>query len=114
MRIRAVGGAAWEGRAGPTRADIMCGDGTVAIERCKGAHMAGRALSDSLRSQTVLVTGGAGFVGAHLACALAREGSDARIIAVDNLRRRGSELNLPRLAEHGVEFVHGDVRNADD
>ena len=28
--------------------------------------------------------------------------------------RRGSELNLPRLREAGVEFVHGDVREPDD
>ncbi len=32
------------------------------------------------------------------------------IVAFDNLYRRGSELNLPRLAEAGVEFVRGDVR----
>jgi len=37
-----------------------------------------------------------------------------RVVAVDNLMRRGSELNLPRLAAAGVEFVHGDVRYAGD
>jgi len=36
------------------------------------------------------------------------------VIAVDNLKRRGSELNLPRLKKAGVEFVHGDVRNPAD
>ena len=36
------------------------------------------------------------------------------IVAFDNLKRRGSELNLPRLREAGVEFVHGDVREPDD
>ena len=46
----------------------------------------------------VLVTGGAGFVGANLAVALAaRPGFD--VVAFDNLNRRGSELNLPRLRE---------------
>lgn len=34
--------------------------------------------------------------------------------ALDNLHRRGSELNLPRLAEAGVEFVRGDVREPGD
>jgi len=38
----------------------------------------------------------------------------ARVVALDNLRRRGSELNLPRLKAGGVEFVHGDVRSASD
>jgi CDP-paratose 2-epimerase len=62
----------------------------------------------------VLVTGGAGFVGANLAVALAERHPDWRLVAFDNLRRRGSELNLPRLRAAGVEFVHGDVRERDD
>ena len=35
-------------------------------------------------------------------------------MAADNLYRRGSELNLPRLEAAGVEFVRADVRNPDD
>ncbi len=62
----------------------------------------------------VLVTGGAGFVGANLALALAERHPDWEVVALDNLTRRGSELNLPRLAEGGVEFVRGDVRRLDD
>jgi len=61
----------------------------------------------------LLITGGAGFVGANLALSLAgRAGFE--VVAMDNLRRRGSELNLARLREAGVSFVHGDVRNAGD
>ncbi len=37
-----------------------------------------------------------------------------RLVALDNLKRRGSELNLPRLREAGVEFVHGDIRSPED
>jgi CDP-paratose 2-epimerase len=62
----------------------------------------------------VLVTGGAGFVGGNVAVGLAQRHPGWTIVAFDNLRRRGSELNLPRLREHGVEFVHGDVRSLDD
>ncbi|MFI4938474.1 MAG: NAD-dependent epimerase/dehydratase family protein [Candidatus Berkiellales bacterium] len=40
--------------------------------------------------------------------------TNVEIIALDNLSRRGSELNLLRLAQHGVKFVHGDVRNPED
>src|SRR5262249_57289401 len=36
------------------------------------------------------------------------------IISVDNLDRRGSELNLPRLEAAGVQFVRGDVRDRSD
>jgi CDP-paratose 2-epimerase len=62
----------------------------------------------------VLVTGGAGFVGANIALGLAARHDDWRVLAFDNLHRRGSELNLPRLRRGGVEFVHGDVRDAED
>jgi CDP-paratose 2-epimerase len=58
----------------------------------------------------VLVTGGAGFVGSSLALAFRREHPGAEVIALDNLRRRGSETNLRRLADGGVTFLHGDVR----
>jgi CDP-paratose 2-epimerase len=62
----------------------------------------------------VLVTGGAGFAGSHLAIALKRRYPEARVIAFDSLRRRGSELNLDRLTDAGVRFVHGDIRNPED
>jgi CDP-paratose 2-epimerase len=62
----------------------------------------------------ILVTGGAGFVGANLCLALAERHPGAEVVALDSLKRRGSELNLPRLRAAGVEFVHGDVRERDD
>lgn len=62
----------------------------------------------------LLITGGAGFVGSSLALAFRADHPTARIIAFDNLRRRGSELTLPRLAAAGIEFIHGDVRNPTD
>jgi len=62
----------------------------------------------------VLVTGGAGFVGANVSLGLASRHEDWRVVAFDNLHRRGSELNLPRLRSGGVEFVHGDVRDPED
>jgi CDP-paratose 2-epimerase len=62
----------------------------------------------------ILITGGAGFVGGNLAVALAGRRQTWEIVALDNLMRRGSELNLARLREAGVEFVHGDVREPAD
>lgn len=61
----------------------------------------------------ILVTGGAGFVGANLALRLRRD-HEWSVTALDNLKRRGSELALRRLAQGGVCFVHGDVRSPDD
>lgn len=62
----------------------------------------------------ILVTGGAGFVGSNLALSFKRDRPGARVIAFDNLRRRGSELALARLREAGVEFRHGDIRQPAD
>lgn len=64
--------------------------------------------------ERILVTGGAGFVGAAVCQALRRAWPGAEVVAFDNLRRRGSELNLERLSAAGVRFVHGDVRSAAD
>jgi nucleoside-diphosphate-sugar epimerase len=58
-------------------------------------------------SKLFLVTGGAGFIGSHLAERLVQEGRRVRII--DNLttgKRENIELFLP-----GVEFIPGDIRD---
>ena len=62
----------------------------------------------------ILITGGAGFVGSSLACAIRQDRPDIKVMAFDNLMCRGSELNLPRLRAAGVEFLHGDIRNPTD
>jgi len=62
----------------------------------------------------VLITGGAGFVGANLAISLKQDHPSQTIISLDNLHRRGSELNVPRLQENGIQFLHGDVRIRED
>jgi CDP-paratose 2-epimerase len=64
--------------------------------------------------ETILITGGAGFVGSTLAIAIRHAHPKTTVIAFDNLRRRGSEMNLPRLKAAGVRFVHGDVRELSD
>jgi CDP-paratose 2-epimerase len=64
--------------------------------------------------QRILITGGAGFVGSNLGLALKRDLPGVTVTALDNLKRRGSELNLPRLKAGGVEFLHGDIRNPED
>jgi UDP-glucose 4-epimerase len=58
-------------------------------------------------SSNCLVTGGAGFIGSHLAERLLREGHRVRV--VDNLST-GDERNVARLGGE-VEFVRGDLRD---
>ena len=61
---------------------------------------------------TILITGGCGFIGSNLALAFRRQGD--RVIAFDNLSRRGSEVLRERVQQAGVEFVRGDIRNPAD
>ena len=64
--------------------------------------------------EKILVTGGCGFVGSNLAVKLKEQYPDVAVVAFDNLKRRGSELNVKRLLEAGVQFVHGDIRFQQD
>lgn len=64
-------------------------------------------------SQLVLITGGAGFIGSHLADELLSHGYSVR--ALDNLSPQvhGPEANRPAYLDPRVELVIGDVRDAD-
>lgn len=62
----------------------------------------------------ILITGGAGFVGSSLAVGMKRKYPSYDIFCLDNLKRRGSELNISRLKQEGIQFIHGDIRNRED
>jgi CDP-paratose 2-epimerase len=62
----------------------------------------------------ILITGGAGFVGSSLAFSIKKKYPGYTVVVFDNLKRRGSELNLPRFRAAQIEFVHGDIRNKAD
>jgi UDP-glucose 4-epimerase len=55
-------------------------------------------------SRRVLVTGGAGFIGSHIAEAYLREGWE--VVVLDDLSR-GQESNVPK----GARFVRADIRS---
>ena len=62
----------------------------------------------------IVVTGGAGFVGSTLCLQLKHKYPTYEIVAFDNLKRRGSELNLADFQKKGIPFFHGDIRNNED
>lgn len=59
----------------------------------------------------ILVTGGAGFIGANFVHHLRRQKPDIEIVVLDALTYAGNPANLAGLS--GVEFVRGDIRDTD-
>jgi CDP-paratose 2-epimerase len=62
----------------------------------------------------ILITGVCGFVGSSLAEFFLEQLEDIQIVGIDNLIRPGSETNRTRLERLGVQFIHGDLRQASD
>jgi CDP-paratose 2-epimerase len=62
----------------------------------------------------IIITGGAGFVGSSLCISLKNKYPSYSIVAFDNLKRRGAEINMKELLAYDIEFVHGDIRNKED
>jgi dTDP-glucose 4,6-dehydratase len=65
--------------------------------------------------KTILLTGGAGFIGSNFARYLYNKYPDYRILVLDALTYAGSVANLPEGAQHSgrYEFWYGDVRNGE-
>jgi len=60
----------------------------------------------------ILITGGCGFLGNFLS--LRFRSLKYPVTVFDNLKRRGSEMNLAGFKKSGIDFHHGDIRNAAD
>jgi len=63
-------------------------------------------------AETVLVTGGAGFIGSHTVDELLSKGYEVRIL--DSLQERVHPRGWPAYLPAGVDKVRGDVRSKDD
>lgn len=62
----------------------------------------------------ILISGGAGFIGATLAREFKKSDPACDVWVLDNLHRRGSEMNLPGFKRMGIHFIHGDIRIPED
>ena len=63
--------------------------------------------------QTLLVTGGAGFIGANFVRQRLAQRSDERIVVLDALTYAGNRRNLAGIDPDRCEFVHGDIRDTE-
>src|SRR5437899_5058500 len=64
-------------------------------------------------SKRVLVTGGAGFIGSHLADELLTRGYEVRVFDSLSEQVHGITREQPHYLNSEVEFVQGDVRDPD-
>lgn len=67
-----------------------------------------------MNNERILITGGCGFVGSSIALKLRQDFPQAKITVLDNLMRKGSELNVSRMKENEIRFIQGDVRHPED
>jgi UDP-N-acetylglucosamine 4-epimerase len=66
----------------------------------------------NINDKSFLVTGGAGFIGSHIAEYLLKNGA-GKVRVLDNMAN-GFQSNLDMLKDYpGYEFIEGDIRNTD-
>lgn len=61
--------------------------------------------------KTILITGGAGFIGSHLADALLRRGHRVRVLDILTARVHGPQRKRPEYLHPDVHLIAGDIRN---
>jgi nucleoside-diphosphate-sugar epimerase len=82
---------------------------SCALAPAKEAPIPAHDASPSTADQTVLVTGGAGYVGAPLVAELLRSGRKVRVLDV---LLHGQEQIAQQLRDLGAEIIVGDIRDA--
>ncbi len=64
--------------------------------------------------KSVLITGGAGFIGSTIAFYLREKYPEMRIVVLDNLSRLGSSSNVKKLRNANIVFIKGDISKPTD
>jgi len=70
-------------------------------------------MKENTMKENVLITGGAGFVGSHLADEILKRGYNLRIL--DNLdpQVHGKDPEIPSYLNKDIEFINGDIRDTE-
>ena len=63
--------------------------------------------------KSILVTGGAGFIGVNFVKRLIRTNDTSRVVVLDALTYAGNGASLAGLSPDRMHFVHGDIRDQD-
>jgi dTDP-glucose 4,6-dehydratase len=66
---------------------------------------------ERLDGSRVLVTGGAGFIGANFVHHFLRRFPDAHVVVLDSLTYAGRRENLDGIPTKNLTFMHGDIRD---
>ncbi len=101
---------------GPTRKAVGPGESLCAETRLAGGVRADvvKGGRDMSTSQTILVTGGAGFIGANFVRYLLDEAPDVTVVNLDALTYAGNLANLAdRLDDPRHVFVRGNITNSE-
>src|SRR5215211_5521624 len=78
--------------------------------RAKPRHLGRYVVSEVIMAKKILITGGAGFIGSHLADELLQRGHSVRVL--DNLSPQvHPESKRPAYLSRDVELQIGDVRD---
>ena len=81
--------------------------------RASGLKAAPSVLERALNGRTILVTGGAGFIGSNFIRMMLAEYPGLRVINLDKLTYAGNLENLADVScDPRHEFIHGDIRDA--
>ena len=62
----------------------------------------------------ILITGICGFAGSLIAKTLLQSHTNLQILGLDNFSRKGSELNISKLTDLGIDLTRGDIRSQSD
>jgi dTDP-L-rhamnose 4-epimerase len=75
--------------------------------------MSTRMQGDASGDTRILITGGAGFIGSHLANSLVEAGYAVRVLDALSSQVHGAETDFPRHLHPEIETCNGDIRDRD-
>ena len=70
-------------------------------------------MTEAFEPKNIIVTGGCGFIGSNFVHSVVKDHPETHVTVLDALTYAGNIENIAGLPEDRVEFVHGDICDAD-